>query len=218
MDLRTINSFQRSSNRKIAFYSALRVGCPTAEEIINTRGEDEMAARYTQILFWYGYLFEEVTKYRPDLAKHMGGYARYAGQRLTKFDDQVPYRAREWVVGPETLEGYDLPRMMLAWVLFKADTKETTNGILFFQECLNDERVKNPYDLVALFGEKLYNGGRGLASRTIFRNMISNGKLEQDQMYKEFERLFSSIRKLAPNLNREYEEMPMGDKDKLNLA
>lgn len=223
LDLDQIDLSSASDEDKAKFFG-WRLGCPVVPTLIKERGAKAMSKRYASLLFQYSYLIDQIAKKDLGLAQRINGQiGRMPGELLKRHDRKwlgTENLAYNYLVGPETVVGYALPRMLLAFTFENGEQEAGTRlvkSLNAFDVALENEL--SSYDELAFllfFGEELFNEGGD--PKLILRNMISKGKLEQDQCHIDFETIIASMEEFAPNLWGSYSSLSSEEKEKLGIA
>lgn len=218
------DSFLNSSRLAQALALAWSDGCPIAlrlcrEQEQGGRGADVMVQRYGAVNFWGGMIkktFNELR--RTDLTR------QFTQQKLRRSNEQMGTHDEAWI--PEELEGrllitpegYSLPRIMIAYIEEGKTPQEkaqrVTNALTALEKSAQDGKTIKEV-MIKVAQSLIKQGGNVI---TLLRNMLPQGKVDEDNVYTEYRETLRIIQKIAPELYKAYMSLSSEEKQKVGMA
>lgn len=183
--------------------------CPVVDRLIKERGAEEMAKRYASVIFWFGYLREELDhKGLSTISTELiTPKKRLVGEPLGLHHDP------DWI--PTSLHthvfrnhaAYQLPRLVTESIYRDPDPQASQASMVKTLDIFNKTLSLQPQDateLLVLFSEELANNSTPEDVLTILKRTLGTAKIKEDNLYTELNETLTVVEEKAPLLWEAY--------------
>lgn len=211
-------------DKEKAFYLGERLGCPVVPTLVEERGAENMAHRYAEVIFYYGYILDTLARKNPSIAKEISEQIiREEDEKLAGYDEGwVPEWNKQIIPGTETPWGYALPRLLISYATDKHGFTESKQEVWVRALLVLDEVADNleasdtANEFLVKFAEALTETGAD--PKIILAKTMSAGKLRQDTVHRRFAKIAAAMAQHAPTLWAVYEGLSSEEKSQLGIA
>lgn len=180
--------------------------CPVVDRLTEERGAEEMSKRYASVIFWFGYLREELDN---------KGLSTISTELITPKKRLVgeplgPHHDPDWI--PASLHthvfrnhaAYQLPRLVTESIYRDPDPKASMVKTLNAFDRATSLCPQDATELLVLFSEELANNSAPEDVLTILKRTLGTAKIKEDNLYTELNKTLTVVKEKAPLLWEAY--------------
>lgn len=197
--------------------------CPVVPSLIIQRGSEPMARRYAEAITWRKVFINELENAgRNDLANQLVTAKR---RREPGVYDKgwVPVEHARYIEGTESLAGWSLPRLTIAF--HGHDEKRMHEAMVIIEQSaiMAKEKYFSIREFLVYFANKIATHAHekyNQPATDFLRQLLSKGKLHQDNLHEEFEIVYEYMKNMQEEsvLWDAYQELSEEDCDELGIA
>ncbi len=197
-------------------------GCPVAKTLTQEpsqggRGALAMIARYGEVIYWSGEAVAIMNRvHRSDLVYALTQpIKRLADEPLGIHDEGwTPKILEDYILVSPQL--YALPR--LATILVNSNKQSRAQNVFLAQDTLEKCAFKSHTlnQLLVSFADSLVSFG--FDKNLVLKNLLSKGKLGEDNCYSIFREILKEIRRRSPFLWQTYQDLTCQERTALGIA